>query len=41
MKIRNIRDGTLLAAELLLFVMAYCEHEKTVTVIFFSKKAIF
>ena len=31
MKIRKIREGTLLAAELLLFVMAYCEHEITVT----------
>ena len=30
-KIRKIREGTLLAAELLLFVMAYCEHEITVT----------
>ena len=30
-QIRKIREGTLLAAELLLFVMAYCEHEITVT----------
>ena len=29
-KIRKIREGSLLAAELLLFVMAYCEHEITV-----------
>ena len=30
-KIRKIREGTLLSAELFLFVMAYCEHEITVT----------
>ena len=30
-EIRKIREGTLLAAELLLFIMAYCEHEITVT----------
>ena len=31
MKIRKIREGTLLAAELILFVMTYCEHEIAVT----------
>ena len=30
MKIRKIRGGILLATELLLFVMTYCEHEITV-----------
>ena len=37
-KIRKIREGTLLAAELLLFVMAYCEHEITVTAQLKKKK---
>ena len=39
-KIRKIREGTLLAAELLLFVMAYCEHEITVTAQLIKKKKL-
>ena len=37
-KVRKIREGTLLVGELLLFVMAYCEHEITITAQLKKKK---